>query len=91
MKLYMENKVQFDWDDANIAHIGRHGVSPAEAEEAVANTAFAMASVLSNDERRMVCAGRTAAGRVLKVVYTFRTGKVRIVTAHEDRKLRRML
>lgn len=25
----------FDWDDANSAHVSRHGVTPAEAEQVV--------------------------------------------------------
>jgi uncharacterized protein len=27
--------VEFDWDEANVTHIARHGVSKVEAEEAL--------------------------------------------------------
>lgn len=27
--------MEFDWDEANVAHIARHGVRPWEAEEAL--------------------------------------------------------
>ena len=29
--------VEFDWDHHNIAHIARHGVTPEEAEQVLAN------------------------------------------------------
>jgi hypothetical protein len=78
-------------DAANIGHVARHGIAPAEAEEAVLNRIAVLATVLSGGEERMVCAGRTASGRVLKAVYTLRRGRIRVVTAHEDRKLPRIL
>lgn len=87
----MDVKPKFDWDAANIDHVARHGVTQSEAEEAVLNRAVVLATVLSGGEERTVCAGRTVSGRVLKVVYTLRRGRIRVVTAHEDRKLRRIL
>jgi uncharacterized DUF497 family protein len=88
---YVDSKSEFDWDSGNIEHVARHGVNPSEAEEAVSNHPVILATVLSSGEARTVCAGRTAAGRVLKVVYTLRSGRIRVVTAHEDRKLRSIL
>jgi uncharacterized DUF497 family protein len=29
--------IEFDWDEANLRHVARHGVTPEEAEEVVAN------------------------------------------------------
>jgi hypothetical protein len=43
--------VEFDWDEANTAHIARHGVRPEEAEEAL------------TDPRRLVLRIRSQAGR----------------------------
>jgi uncharacterized DUF497 family protein len=87
----MDGNPKFEWDAANIGHVARHDITPSEAEEAVLNRIAVLATVLSGGEERMVCAGRTASGRVLKVVYTLRRGRIRVVTAHEERKLRRIL
>jgi hypothetical protein len=35
--LEKENAWKFDWDEANVAHIGRHDVSPIEVEDAFRN------------------------------------------------------
>lgn len=87
----MDSNPDFDWDRGNIEHVARHGVNPSEAEEAISNHPVVLATVLSSGEVRTVCAGRTASGRVLKVVFTLREGRIRVVTAHEDRRLRRIL
>jgi len=29
--------MEYQWDDVNISHIARHGVSPTEAEEVIEN------------------------------------------------------
>ena len=50
-----------------------------------------LASIIAGGEARLICGGRTIAGRVLKIVYTVRKGRIRVNTAHEDRKLRRIL
>jgi uncharacterized DUF497 family protein len=38
------------------------------------------------NEQRVLCLGRTRAGRLLTVLYTERRGKIRIVTAYEMTK-----
>ncbi len=82
--------MQFGWDEANIGHVAEHGVSPAEVQEAFANDPLQLDSYVRNLERRYAMAGITDAGRVLMVVFTVNeTGTVRVVTAHESRKLRR--
>ncbi len=74
----------FEWDDANIDHIARHGVTTEEAEEAllvrrrVGVPTFRVAS-----ERRRAILGRTEEGRYLVVVYTIRHEQVRVVTARD--------
>ncbi len=74
----------FDWDDANVDHIARHGITTDEAEEALLDRhrvgvpAFRVAS-----ERRRAILGTTVAGRYLVVVYTIRHGQVRVVTERD--------
>jgi uncharacterized DUF497 family protein len=73
----------FDWDEANIAHIAEHNVTPHEAEEAATFKPVALYAALKNGEERLVQIGETYAGRVLMVVTTPRNGKTRVVTAHD--------
>jgi uncharacterized protein len=73
---------RFDWDDANEEHVGRHGVERWEAEDVFADTnRRALSEGVYFGERRYSMIGRTAAGRTLVVVFTMRTGRVRVVTA----------
>lgn len=71
----------FDWDDANIAHIARHEVTPSEAEEVIAGSSFPLAREERGGEERNTELGETAAGRLLVVVWAWRREKVRVVTA----------
>lgn len=76
--------VEFDWDDANVNHIARHGVTPEEAEEALLDPHRVIISVRSvENERRWTAVGGTQSGRVLVVVITRRWGFVRVVTARD--------
>ena len=72
---------EFDWDEANTAHIARHGVEPYEAEEVILNNPIDLEFVSRNGEERVHQVGETSAGRVLRIVSTVRTGRIRIVTA----------
>lgn len=74
----------FDWDEANVGHVVRHGVEPWEAEEAVLDPyriAFSTRKTLG--ERRFALVGATESGRMLFVVYTQRGAKVRPITARD--------
>jgi uncharacterized DUF497 family protein len=75
-------KPGFDWDRHNEAHVRRHDVEPAEAEEALLDPDRIGASAYSvRGERRWAHLGATVAGRVLLVVHTYRQGRIRVVTA----------
>lgn len=80
--------MNFQWDATNIGHIARHEVIPAEVEEAFANNPVELSSYIRHGEERYAIAGVTDVGRVLFVVYTISGGCLRVVTAHESRKLR---
>lgn len=72
---------EFEWDDNNIEHLSRHGVSPDEVED------------LAFDDDPWIRKGRkgtrymlghTIAGRYLFVVYVLRSkGIARVITAME--------
>ncbi|MGO9260610.1 MAG: BrnT family toxin [Bryobacteraceae bacterium] len=89
----MSRAPKFDWDDANTGHIARHGVTPAEVEQAFASDPLVVLAVQKRSgEERVLCAGLTDAGRALQFVYTRRSGGIRVVTAHvAKRKVREKL
>ena len=85
--VYTENriaesrKLAFDWDGANIAHIARHAITPAEAEEVVSGASLPLETEERAGEERHAELGATARGRLLIVAWTWRRRKIRVVTA----------
>ena len=77
--------MDFDWDDANLEHIARHGVDDLEAEDALTDEGRVRFnnSVTPQGEARSAFLGETEAGRILFVVVTFRNGRVRVVTVRD--------
>jgi uncharacterized protein len=80
------NEVEFDWDEANVGHIARHGIQPVEAEEVVLNDPLDLGVEAVEGEERYLNLGATSQGRVLLVVTTWREERVRVVTAFEPIK-----
>ncbi len=72
----------FDWDEANVRHIARHGVTPEEAEQVLNNAPSDPVFQMYKDEERYFQYGVTDAYRVLVVVTTWRGDLIRIVTAY---------
>jgi uncharacterized DUF497 family protein len=62
--------MEFDWDRAYAAHIGRHNVRPEEAEQVLRNDPVAVRYEEPDGEERVLVLGRTDAGRLLAVVHT---------------------
>lgn len=73
--------MRFQWDQANISHIGRHGVAPDEAEQVFFNSPREKGRSDRDGEVRFVLVGLSDAGRCLSVVFTERGDFVRVVTA----------
>lgn len=75
------------WDESNVEHIARHGVSPDEAEQAC----FSRPKVRRGRCGRYLVLGRTKGGRYLLVVLThLGGGEGRVITARDmdDRERR---
>ena len=72
-------------------HIARHGIKPQEAEEAIRTEPLETDVQPHEGEERVLCFGRTNAGRLLTVLYTERRGKFRVVTAYEMIRLQQQL
>lgn len=83
--------MEFDWDSANVEHIARHQVTPAEVEESMGDAAAVPVPAHSGagGERRTGVIGRTADGRVLAVVVTRRGYRQRVVTARPASRIKR--
>lgn len=87
----MKEGGEFEWDAANIEHIARHGVTPEEAEQVLANDPVLLSGASRGTEFRTVRLGKTNAGRYLTVVYTIKGGKIRVVTAYPMKRRYRKL
>ena len=74
--------MEFDWDEANVSHIARHGITPRECEEAYRNGPMVIEHQKRKREHRRLCLGETDVARLLTFVITEREGKIRFVTAY---------
>ena len=63
----MAGRLLFDWDEANVGHIARHGITPVEAE-GVIRAADVVAENIRQGESRAVVVGETASGRTLQPI-----------------------
>ena len=79
----------FDWDAANVGHILRHAVTPAEVEEVVIRPHVTVPATTIRGERRWKLLGKTGSHRYLVVVFTIRRKLFRTVTAYEMNALER--
>ncbi len=70
----------FDWDDANIAHIAVHDVSPSEAEDVVLGDPVDLQMQVVDGEERFPQIGATRTGRILIVITTWR-GELGVATS----------
>ncbi len=77
----MTGAPRFDWDEANIGHIARPGVAQAEAEQVLTGSCYQIQDEERGGEHRFAELGETERGRLLIVAWTWRRGKVRVVTA----------
>jgi uncharacterized DUF497 family protein len=73
--------IEFDWDDENIKHLAAHKVTPAEFEEVLKSDPLDLDYEVIDGEERYRSVGPTNGGRLLRVAWTVRRGKVRAVTA----------
>lgn len=73
--------MELKWTDKNEAHIARHGVSPAEVEQALSGRPLVF---LHGREYTIIAQGTTYAGRYLTIVLTESIdGRFYVVTARD--------
>ena len=72
--------VDFEWDEDNIEHIARHGVSPEEVEEACYNSPY----ILKGRRGSYLIYSQTGDGRYLLIVGRYKgRGIIRVITARD--------
>jgi uncharacterized DUF497 family protein len=81
-----EEEIAFNWDEANIRHISRHGVKIEEAEQALRNDSYDLEYEVVDGEQRWTSLGHTDTLRVLIIVWTLRGEAVRVITARPASK-----
>jgi len=72
--------LEFNWDAANIRHLARHRIAPAEAEQVFRNEPVIVDHRVIPGEERWTAVGVTNSLRVLVVVFTMRGMRIRPVT-----------
>jgi len=71
------------WDDENVHHIARHGVTPDEALEVLVDEA----TVHAPSRGRQSAYGTTRDGRPLRVIYdVINAEELRVTTAYQIRR-----
>ena len=73
----------FDWDNNNLRKIAAHQIEREEAEQALLNESIAIYEQVVEGEQRFVYYGETNAGRLLAVIVTERSRKIRVITAYD--------
>ena len=79
---------EFDWDAGNISKNKKHGVEYWECEEVFFDQKKVQSKdmIHSGDEERFIVLGKTKKERLLCLVFTIRSGKVRIISARDINK-----
>ncbi len=82
----MKWSIEFEWDQANLGHIAKHGVTRDEVEFALNGSTLDVEFQDWHEEERFAEVGATAQGRYLIVVTTWRGMRLRVVTAFDAPK-----
>jgi uncharacterized DUF497 family protein len=83
------SEIEFEWDDDNISHLGRHRILPTEAEEVFGNDPV-IREYDEAGEDRWTALGTTKLLRVLVLIFTVRGTRIRVFTGWDaDRKTKK--
>jgi uncharacterized DUF497 family protein len=79
----------FEWDEGNLGHATRHGVTREEIEEALRGSVKIADAYERGGEPRYTLIARSPRGRLLDVTVTVRGARLRVVTAHALKRSKR--
>jgi uncharacterized DUF497 family protein len=77
------DELVFDWDEANVAHVARHKITPEDVAEVFANDPMDLSAEVVDGEQRYTGVGHTNRLRVLVLVWTMRGDASRPITAFD--------
>ncbi len=82
---------EFEWDEGNLAHIKKHGVTDKECEEIFLNEPFYYEEDQGHSvsETRFEAFGGTDANRKIFLIFTIRNNKIRVVSTRDQNKKER--
>ena len=88
MEFDFSKVIGFDWDAGNLTkNPQKHRISDEEAEEIFFRDPWVMAAARPEDrEPRWAVLGRGAGGRVLRIIFTVRGQKLRVISARRANK-----
>ena len=82
--------LSFDWDDHNIRHLARHGISPTEVEQVFRNDPMIEHYDVVDGEDRWTAIGAPLSLKILVLVFTVRDSRIRAVTGWEaDKRMKK--
>ena len=82
---------EFDWDEANVAHIAERHITISEVQSVFRDdAAVAVPAYNTPTEVRFAIAGMAETQRFLTVIYTWRGPKIRSITARPASRRERM-
>ncbi len=83
-----KSAILFEWDKGNIGKNKKHGVNDKEAEEIFFDEGKVIFKdkLHSKQEERLIILGKTKKDRLLYIVFTQRSGKIRIISARDINK-----
>ena len=73
----------FDWDENNLRKVRSHRIKRGEVEQALSSNSILIYEQSVGAESRYVYYGETASGRLLVVVLTERSDRIRLITAYD--------
>jgi len=83
----------FDWDEGNsLKNWKKHQVKQTEAEEVFGNQPRLIFEDINHSvgEKRYLALGKTRFGRKIALFFTFRTSKIRVISARDMNKKERI-
>ncbi|MBI2337905.1 BrnT family toxin [Candidatus Daviesbacteria bacterium] len=82
----------FEWDKGNLEHIKKHNINYKECEEAFLNKPLIVNEdeTHSQKEERFRVYGRTNKNKLLFMIFTVRSNKIRVISARNQNKKERI-
>ena len=77
------DELVFDWDEANLAHVAHHTITPEEVEQVFAHDLMDLCADMVDGEERYTGVGHTDRFRVLVLAWTMRGDAIRPITAFD--------